>query len=74
MQISIKKILIVLVIIIILSQLHKIAAVSKDVFRVFYDSFQPLRDSPPLAKYTAALAVLLFVYVTIYFYLKDRRR
>ena len=74
MQISIKKILIALVIIIILSQLHKISVVSKDVFRVFYDAFDPMRNSPPLACYTAVLAFLALVWVTVYYLLLNRRK
>jgi hypothetical protein len=74
MQISIKKILIAVLIIILLSQLHEIAVVSKDVFRVFYDAFDPIRNSPPLAHYTAVLAFLALVWVTIYYLLLNRRK
>lgn len=64
-RISIKKILILLVVIITLSQLHKIAAVSKDIFGTFYDCFEPLRNSPPLGKYVVAIAALVLLYMTI---------
>ena len=64
-RISIKKILILLVVIITLSQLHKIAAVSKDIFGTFYDCFEPLRDSPPLGKYIVAIVFLSLLYITI---------
>jgi hypothetical protein len=74
MQISIKKILIAVAIIILLSQLPKIAVVSKDAFRVFYDAFDPMRNSPPLARYTAVLAFLAFVWVTVYYLLLNRRK
>jgi len=74
MQISLKKILIVLMIIILLSQLHKISVVSKDIFRVFYDAFDPMRNSPPLARYTAVLAFLALVWVTVYYLLLNRRK
>ncbi len=64
-QISIKKILILLVIIIALSHLRKIAMVSEGVYRTFYDCFEPLRNSPPLGKYIVALVFLVILYMTI---------
>ena len=64
-QISLKKILIFLVIIIALSHLDKIIAAFKDVYWAFYDCFEPLRDSPPLGKYVVAIAALVLLCMTI---------
>jgi hypothetical protein len=74
MQISIKKILTVLVIVILLSQLHKIAAVVNGVYQFFWNSFDPLRNSPPLARYTAVLMFLALVWITGYYLLLNRRK
>lgn len=73
-QISLKKLLLLLFIIILLSKLKLIIALFANIFTGFYDSFEPLRDSPPLGKYIAALLLLALLYITIFKLLLNRRK
>ena len=73
-SISIKKVLIVILVVIILSKLDKVFAFFSRIYQFFYDSFEPLRNSPPLARYTAVLAFLALVWVTVYYLLLNRRK
>ncbi len=74
MNISFKKILIAFLIILLLSKIRFIAAAVHEIFISFYDAFEPLRDSPPLARYTAAVAFLALVWITVYYLLLNRRK
>jgi len=71
--ISMKKVFIAIIIIILLAKLDRVIALFNSIYIVFYNSFEPLRNSPPLAKYIAALAFLLLLYVTIIKLLQRRK-
>ncbi len=64
--ISIKKVLFWIGLIIVLVNWDQIKAFLLSVFEVFYDAFEPLRNSPPMARYIAALAVLSFCFTVIW--------
>ena len=74
MRLSMRNILIAVVIIITLSQLHRIAIVVCRLYELLWNSFEPLRNSPPLAHYTAVLAFGVLVWVTVYNLLIKRRK
>ena len=71
--ISIKKVLTAIFVIILLSRLDLVLGLIAGIFKAFYDAFEPLRNSPPLAKYTAALMVLALLYITMFKLLQKRR-
>lgn len=72
--ISIKKIILWIVIITVLVKWDEIMAVILSIFFVFYRAFEPLRESPPLARYTAALAVLALLYISVFKLLQSMRK
>jgi hypothetical protein len=71
--ISWKKVLIAILVIVALSRLNQIINFTASIYQAFYDSFEPLRNSPPLAKYIAALMVLFLLYITIFKLLQNRK-
>jgi len=72
-EISIKKILIAVLIVIALSQIRKIAAFLKAVYQTFYDVFEPVRGWSPEWKYVNALMFLALIYVTIFKLILNRK-
>jgi len=73
-QISLKKVLLLILIIILLSKLKVIITGLKVFFGTFYDAFEPLRNSPPFGKYVVALIFLALIYITIYKLLQRKQR
>jgi len=72
--ISLKKVIVAILIIILLSRLDRIIALIVRIYEAFYDSFEPLRNCPPEGKYIAALVFLALVYITIFKLLQNRRK
>ena len=72
-RISVKKIGIAFLIILVLSRSGKIIAYLSNLEWDTCFTLQPLRDSPPLARYVATLLVLMLVYVTIVKILMKRK-
>jgi len=71
--ISMKKVFIAIIIIVLLAKLDRIIVLFNCIYAAFYNAFEPLRNSPPLAKYIAALAFLLLLYVTMFKLLQRRK-
>jgi hypothetical protein len=72
-EISIKKILIFLAIIITLSQLHKILAFMRAVHQFVWDGLEPARHFSTGEKYLVILGLLALVYITIFRLLLNRK-
>ena len=72
-RISVKKIAIAFLILFVLSRSGRIIGYLSDLEWDTPFTLQPLRDSPPLARYTATLFVLLLLYVTIVKILMKRK-
>lgn len=72
-RISMKKIALAFVVLFLLSRSAKIAAYLSDLEWDSWFTLEPLRNSPPLARYTATLAVLALFYVTIVMILIKRK-
>jgi len=64
--ISLKKVAIALLVIIALSRLDKLLALAAVIWQGIYDSFEPLRNSPPVARQSIVVLVLALVYITIF--------
>ena len=71
--ISLKKVIVAILIIILLSRLDRIIALMVRIYEAFYDSFEPLRNCPPGWKYVVALTFLALIYVTIFKLLQNRK-
>jgi len=71
--ISMKKVLIAILIIVLLSRLDRIFALFSGFYQAIYDSFEPLRNSSIESRYIAALAFLALIWVTVYLLLQNRK-
>jgi hypothetical protein len=71
--ISIKRVVIATIIIVLLAKLDRVIAFFNSIYEAFYNAFEPLRNSPPLGKYIAALMFLLLLYITIFKLLQRRK-
>lgn len=64
--VSIKKVLFWIGLIFVIAKLDAIKAFGSQLYMVFYDAFEPLRNSPPMARYLAAIAVLALVFTVFW--------
>ena len=64
--ISLKKTIIVILIVVMLSRLDHVIAFISSIYQAFYDSFEPLRNSSPEGRYLVTLAFLSLCFVVIW--------
>ena len=65
-QISMKKVLIAILIIILLSRLDKVFAFASGLYQAIVDSFEPLRRCSAEMKYLVLIAFFALLYITIF--------
>ena len=63
--ISMKKVIIFILLIVMLSKLDRIIVLSHGIYEYIYDSFEPLRGGPMTGRYVGVLMLLALAYVTI---------
>jgi hypothetical protein len=71
--ISMKKVLIVILIVIGLSRLDRVIAFASKIYQFFYDSFEPLQTCPRNARLTLVLLALALLYITVFKLLYRKR-
>jgi len=72
--ISLKKIAVVVLVIVALSRLDKVIALAFSTWQAVCDSFEPLRNSPPVARQIIVVLLLALVYITIFKLLIRKRK
>jgi len=72
--ISLKKIAVVIIVIVALSRLDKVLALAFSTWQAVCDSFEPLRNSPPVARQTIVVLLFALLYITIFKLLIKRRK
>lgn len=72
--ISLKRVLLAILIIVLLSKLNRIIAFGHSVYQAIYDSFEPLRNNSCVeGRYVATLLLLALIYITIFKLLQNRK-
>ena len=64
--ISMKKVLIAILIIILLSRLDRVIAFAKRAYVTVYESFEPLRNCSAEARYIVLIAFLALIYISVF--------
>jgi hypothetical protein len=72
-RISLEKVLIVFVAIFLMSRSRRIVEFFSDLDTDGILTLEPLRDSPPQARFFVTVMALALAYVTVYFYLQRRK-
>jgi len=71
-SLSMKKILIVILIVLALSKLDRIIEWCHHIYQFFYDWLSPLQNTPPPGRVALAALIIALIYISIYKILYDR--
>ncbi len=71
--ISLKKLLIVILVVILLSRLDKVAMLGSRICGYIYESFEPFREFSKEQRYLVMLAFFALLYITIFKLLYKRK-